>query len=188
VQPAPAVEWPYRIRHHWIVLFDLPSKWGWLGLAVLVAVGITGGWLAWLPLIIVVAAAIAFRVQEWRAEIIQLDKLTIRHARGVKETSVSNALLRIDRISGLLLSQTVPGKILGYGSLHLEAPGNHPGFRDLEKIENPITTFKLLESLMFRTAKDTDPDDVGPDEQQTAPLPNIGPDNDTGRLPSTRRR
>ena len=188
MQPAPAVQWPYRIRHHWIVLLEPPGKWGWLGLAVLVVIGITGGWLAWLPLIIVLAAVMTFRVQEWRAEVVELDQLTIRHARGVKETTSSHALMRVDRISGMLVSRTVPGKLLGYGSLHLEAPGNHPGFRDMEKIQNPERTYELLQALMFRTVTDTDPDDVGPDDQQTAPLPSVARDSDTGRLPSVRRR
>jgi hypothetical protein len=187
VQPAPAAQWPYRIRHHWIVLLKPPGKWGWLGLAVLVVIGITGHWLGWIPLILVLGAVAFFRTQEWRAEIVELDPLTIRHARGVKETSVSRALMRIDRVSGVVLSQTVPGKILGYGSLHLEAPGNHPGFRDIEKIQQPDETFQLLQSLMFRTSRDTDPDDVGPDDQATAPLPGFSADGDTGQLPSSRR-
>jgi hypothetical protein len=187
VNPAPVVTWPFRIRHHWIVLFKLPRKWGWLGLAVLFVVGLTGGWLGWLPLIVVVGAVLLFRYQEWRAEVITLDKLTIRYTQGVQETTTSRALLRIDRISGIVLSRTVPGKLLGYGSLHLEAPGSHPDIRHLERIDHPELTAQLVESLMFRTATDTDPDDVGADGQQTAPLPRVS-SGDTGRLPGSPRR
>jgi hypothetical protein len=192
VPSAPVAESPYRIRHHWIVLLDLPSKWGWLGLAILVVIGITGGWLAWLPLLVVLGAVVIFRVQEWRAEVIELDRLTIRRARGVRETSVSHGLFRIDRISGVVLSQTVPGKLLHYGSLQLEAPGSHPDFRVLARIQNPEQTFELLESFMFRTARrdldnDTDPNDVGTDDQQTSPLPSLG-GGDTGRLPRVHPR
>jgi hypothetical protein len=170
------------------VLFDPPGKWGWLGLAVLVVIGLTGGWLGWLPLIVVVGAVFLFRYQEWRAEVITLDPLTIRYSQGVQETTTSRALLRIDRISGIVLQRTVPGKLLGYGSLHLEAPGSHPDIRHLERIDHPELTGRLVESLMFRTATDTDPDDVGPDAQHTAPLPQVSTGGDTGRLPGGPRR
>ncbi len=169
--PTPAVVWPYRIRHHWVVLFRLPSLWGWIGLAVLGAIGITSGWLGWLPLLILLVSVMAFRIQEWRAEIIELDQLTIRRASGVRETTVSRALIRVDRISGLVVTRTVPGKLLGYGSLHLEAPGDHPGFGNLHRIQDPDTTFLLIQALMFRIPSDTDPDDIGSDARHTAPLP-----------------
>lgn len=188
MQPAPAVTLPFRIRHHWIVLFGPPSKWGWLGLAILALVGITSGWLGWLPMVLIIGAVLLFRYQEWRAEVITVDQLTIRYAQGVQETTTSRALLRVDRISGIVLSRSVPGKLLGYGSLHLEAPGNHPDIRHLNRINHPELTARLVESLMFRTATDTDPDDIGADGQQTAPLPVVSSREDTGRLPGITRR
>ena len=206
--PAPVVSLPYRIRHHWVVLFARPRLWVALCLVALALVGFTSGWLGWVPLIVVLIAMIAFRIQEWRAEVIELDRSTIRHWSGVRETTVSQAMMRIDRISGLVITRTVPGKILGYGSLHLEAPGSHPKFRDLEKIELPGETFELLQSLMFQARGDRDPNDVGPndvgpegvgpndvgpndvgpDDTRTSPLPSLSADGDTGRLPHTRYR
>jgi hypothetical protein len=191
--------WPYRIRHHWIVLLEPPGKWAWIVFAALLIVAVTGGWWASLPLIIVVALYFLFRYQEWRAEVIELDPRAVRHARGVRETSTSHAFLRIDRVSGVVLSQTVPGKIFGYGTVHLEAPGSHPDFRHLAKIQRPQETFEMIEALMFKTgvtpsgssvppsepgstvlpSEDDDPNDTGVDVRVTAPLPDLDP----GRAP-----
>lgn len=195
-------DWPYVIRHHWVVIFSSPGRFGWVVLGLLLIFSIVAGWWGWVPLVLVLAALFGFRYQEWRAETIELDPRTIRHARGVAETTASHAFLRVDRIAGAVISQTVPGKLLGYGTLHLEAPGSHPDFRKLSKIERPEETFKLLESLMLRprpgagegwNSGDTDPNDVGSgpgevdrrevdrhevdrrtaEQRETAPLPRL---------------
>jgi hypothetical protein len=189
--------WPYRIRHHWIVLLDPPGRWTWLLFALLVVVAITGGWWGLIPLVVVVTVFFLFRYQEWRAEVIELDPRAVRHARGVKETTTSNAFLRIDRVSGVVMSRTVPGKLLGYGTVHLEAPGDHPDFKHLVKIQKPLETFTLIEALMFKTSlsptgasilpaaassdrgpydhdgSSGDPDDTGADIRATEPLPSV---------------
>jgi hypothetical protein len=199
-------DWPYIIRHHWIALLRPPGRGTWIVFGLLVLFVLVGGLLAWIPLLVVLAVFFGLRYREWRADLIELNPRTIRHARGVKETTATNAFLRIDRITGVAMSQTVPGKLLGYATLHIEASGDHPDFRRLVNIENSKQTFVLLEALMFDgEVADTDPDDTGfdaprsdnsnddfgdadtTDAVRTAPLPELAEEPETA-LPIYRWR
>jgi hypothetical protein len=158
-----------RARHHWIVLFALPGKAAALGLvALLLAAIIWPSPFVFLFLLVIVAAA-ALRWQTWRAEVIILTCKRVVRVRGVPETTSSEASLRIDRVSGARLVQTVPGKILGYASIELEAPGDHPDVRRLLRIAEPIPFYEILRAVIF--GEDTpDPDETGA-TSYTEPLP-----------------
>ena len=52
-------------------------------------------------------------------------------------------------MSGARLVQTVPGKLLGYGTIELEAPGDHPDVRRLVKIDNPNEFYLELRRIVF---------------------------------------
>ena len=82
------------------------------------------------------------------------------------------AYLRVDRISGARLVQTVPGKILKYGTIELEAPGDHPDVRRLKKIAEPHYFYGELRKLLFGVPRPPDPDEA-PAEFVTSPLPRI---------------
>jgi hypothetical protein len=114
------------------------------------------------------------RWQTWRAERIILTSKRIIRVQGVPETTTSETSLRVDRISGARLIQTVPGKILGYGTIELEAPGDHPDIRKLEKIVEPKVFYMQLRRLIFGEYVELDPDDGA--RHTTAPLPTLPPD------------
>jgi hypothetical protein len=159
-----------RARHHWIVLVQLPSKWAGLGLVVLFAAAIIKPVpFAALFLIVAVAGA-ALRWQTWRAELIILTRKRVVRVRGIPETTSSEASLRIDRVSGARLVQTVPGKILNYGSIELEAPGDHPDVRHLVRIADPMRFYNQLRGVIFAPESGPDPDD-GHHRHVTEPLP-----------------
>jgi hypothetical protein len=167
-----------RTKHHWIVLLRPPSLWHAVaGLGVLVLAVI---WPApWLMLFIVLVGAVAFlRWQTWQAELIILTQKRIIRVQGVPETTTSEAFLRLDRISGARLVQTVPGKILKYGTVELEAPGDHPDVRRLKKIPEPHRFYGELRRRVFgELAPDPDEAPPPPDEALTefvtAPLPRV---------------
>lgn len=138
-----------RARHHWIVLFSRPSKPLLVGLAVLlVAAAIRPMPMAWL-FCIAVTAALYLRVQAWRAETVLLTRLRIIRLRGIPETTSSEASLRIDRVSGAVLEQTVLGKLLNFGTIELEAPGQHPDVRVLERIAHPHRFYLHVRRAVF---------------------------------------
>ena len=57
--------------------------------------------------------------------------------------------------------QTVPGKLLDYGTIELEAPGDHPDVRRLVKIWHPHEFYRALRQLSSPSTAVRDPDDVG---------------------------
>lgn len=169
-----------RTRHHWIVLFRAPHKVLAIALAVLlVAAVLDPNPMAWILAVVVLASA-SLRWQTWQAEWMILTGKRVVRVQGVPETTSTEASLRVDRVSGARLVQTVPGKILGYGTIELEAPGEHPGVRRLVKINDPRTFYLELRRLVFGEGGPDGPD--GPDDTPrdyiTEPLPTLPPDGE----------
>jgi hypothetical protein len=166
-----------RVRHHWIVLLTLPNPI--LGVALLVL--FLTAWVQPYPMAIVLGivlvASIFLRLQNWRAESIILTRVRIIRVRGVPESTKTESSLRLDRISGVVLEQTVLGKLLDYATVELEAPGEHDEVRLLKKIAKPHEFYLQVRRVVFGEGSDLDPDDR-PQEFITAPLP---------RLPDVRR-
>jgi hypothetical protein len=168
-----------RTRHHWVVLFRLPRPLAGICLILLIA------W-AWVEpavsivVIVIILAAAFLRWQTWRAEQMILTRKRIIRVQGVPETTRTEAFLRIDRISGIRMVQTVPGKLLDYATIELEAPGNHPDVRRMVKIWHPNEFYRELRELVFIEAqRHPDPDDIGAPEGNpdytTQPLPRMDP-------------
>ena len=170
-----------RTRHHWVVLFRLPGKF--FGALLLVLFGCALIWpqpAAWL-LGGYVAVGAFLRWQTWQAEWIILTGKRIIRVQGVPETTTSEASLRLDRVSGARLVQTVPGKVLGYGNVELEAPGEHPGVRRLIKINDAVAFYLTIRPLIFGDrSRGPDPDD-DPRDYSTEPLPPYIPPKDDRR-------
>ena len=166
-----------RARHHWIVLLRAPSKWSAIALAALLAAAIFRP-VPFVALFLVVAVAgAALRWQTWRAEVIILTRKRVVRVRGIPETTTTEASLRIDRVSGARLVQTVPGKILDYGTIELEAPGDHPDVRRLVRIAEPMPFYNQLRSVIFADQHRADPND-GVGAYVTEPLPRGLPPRD----------
>jgi hypothetical protein len=166
-----------RTRHHWIVLLRPPHKLLALALVVLLIAAIIAPNPMALVFGLVVAGLLFVRWQTWEAERIILTGKRIIRVQGVPETTSSEASLRVDRISGARLVQTVPGKILGYGTVELEAPGEHPGVRRLKRIARPHVFYLQLRGVLFGEPRPRDPDD-DPRDFITQPLPPITSERD----------
>ena len=160
-----------QARHHWIVLFRPP---GWilgaaLGLLFVAAIMDPSTMTAVFLLVLILIGFV--RWQTWRAERIILTRRRIIRVRGVPETTTTESSLRLDRISGGVLQQTVLGKLLDYGTLELEAPGSHPDVRSLVTIAHPHDFYLQIRKVIFGDATDLDPDDIGAPTAITEPLP-----------------
>lgn len=159
-----------QVRHHWVVLFRRPHVLLIVALLVLLLAAIISPWPMAVLFILVFAAFALLRWQTWRAEWVILTHRRIIRVRGVPETTTAEASLRLDRISGAVLEQTVMGKLLDYGTIELEAPGQHPDVRKLVKIANPHEFYLQTRKVVFGNDVDLDPDDR-PQSHVTAPLP-----------------
>ena len=144
-------ELPVRCEahQHWIVLFTPPHKWWLVAFAVAVVVAyFDPNPFAW-ALGLVVALVAFFRWRTWRAERVILTGKRIIRLQGIPETTTTETSLRIDRVSGARIVETVPGKLLGYGTIELEAPGEHPGVRKLRRICEPNEFYLEIRSVIF---------------------------------------
>jgi Bacterial PH domain len=163
-----------RVRHHWIVMLRRPSLAVTIILVFLALAAIVEPVPMIVPFVIVFGVMAFLRWQTWEAEIVILTTRRIVRVRGVPETTTTESSLRLDRISGAVLEQTVLGKLLDYGTIELEAPGNHPEFRRLSKIERPHQFYLQLRHVIFGDGVPLDPDDR-PDAMSTEPLPFFPP-------------
>jgi hypothetical protein len=168
-----------RTRHHWVVMFRRPHLVLVLALVLLLLMAfVRPNPMAWVFCLVVGAFAF-LRWQTWQAEWVILTTKRIIRVQGVPETTTSEASLRVDRISGARMVQTVPGKIFGYATIELEAPGNHPDVRRLERIARPLDFYRELRAVVFGEPVAPDPDD-DPRVYITEPLPFL-PDDHGGR-------
>lgn len=160
-------------QHHPIVILRLPGKYPALALLALAVWALLDPAI-WFVFVVVIGVTLLFRFQTWHAERIILTKRRIIRVQGVPETTTSEAFLRVDRVSGMRIVQTVPGKWLDYGTIELEAPGNHPDVRRMATIWHPHLFYGALRRLIFSEPR-PDPDDggLGLPEDATAPLPRL---------------
>lgn len=171
-----------RARRHWIVILRRPSRLSTILLLILLLLAFF--WpnpLAWV-LGVLVALNVLFRWHTWRAEWVLLTGQRIIRVQGVPETTRTEASLRLDRISGGRMVQTVPGKILRYADIELEAPGEHPGVRRLRRIAHPHEFYLALRREVFGEGMPLDPNDV-PADEITEPLPFVPTEHITAPLP-----
>ena len=164
-----------RARRHWVVMLRKPHIALVVALVVLLAAAVFDpNPMAWIFLLVLGAAGY-LRWQSWRSEWVILTQRRIVRVRGIPETTTSEASLRLDRISGAVLEQTVMGKILDYATIELEAPGQHPDVRRLDQVAHPRAFYAHIRRVIF-----DDPSGRrgfgGPQDFVTAPLPPLRPD------------
>ena len=158
-----------RARHHGIVVFRPPHRyWAAAFLGAFVASWFVPA-LRWI-LLAWVLWVLFLRYREWLAERVIVTKKRIIRVQGIPETTTAESWLRLDRVSGVRIEQTVAGKLLRYATIHLEAPGDHPGVRKLEKIANPHEFYRQLRRIVMGESAPYDPDDQ-PADFVTEPLP-----------------
>jgi uncharacterized membrane protein YdbT with pleckstrin-like domain len=172
-------------RQHWIVLFRRVHKWTLLLLVVLVLASIVRPYPALGVLVLVVAVIAGWRYLLWRNERIYLTGKRVVRMEGIPALTRHEAWLRVDRISGARFDEEGLARLLGYATIHLEAPGDHPGIKHLIKVSRPSRFYLVMRDTVFGETWSPDPDD-GPDERPTdyvtAPLPRLDLDKhgDTG--------
>jgi hypothetical protein len=169
-------------RQHWIVLFRKPRRSTVILLVVLLVCGFIWPWpMSWV-FVLVAGLLASLRYREWRAERVILTGKRIIHVQGILETSSSESSLRLDRISGIRFIETVPGKVLNYANIELEAPGNHPGISRLLRMRRPGRFYLELRQIVFVEDGRPDPDEEPiadePSDYVTAPIPAVPTDRD----------
>ncbi len=165
-------------RQHWIVLLRPPRR----VTAILLTVLFVASWIRpntfTLFFVLVAVFLLALRWREWRAERVLLTGKRIIHVQGTVETTSSETSLRLDRVSGVRYIEPVWGKMLGFATIELEAPGNHPGVSRLRRLAEPERFYLELRHVVYGEEGRPDPDEEPPDSDTfvTAPIPAIALD------------
>lgn len=162
-----------KARQHLVMLFLRKPRRAYVILVLILALlTLTGHW--YFIVIFLAAAGILgyLRWNVWHAERIILTGKRIIHVTGVIETTRAEASLRLDRVSGIRLIETVFGRWLGYATIEVEAPGDHPGLRRLFRMSRLGKFYLELRQVVFEEDGRPDPDDF-PGEYITEPLPRI---------------
>lgn len=166
-------------RQHWIMLVaKKPARRYVVLLVVLMIAALIGpGWLKVTFLVTAFLLAL-LRYRVWQAERIILTEKRIIHVHGILETTRTEASLRIDRISGLRLIETFPGRMWGYATIAVEAPGDHPGLDRMYRMARFQPFYDSLRARVFGEPLGLDPDE-GPYEYVTEELPDLDEDRDS---------
>lgn len=168
----------YHAHQHPIQLvLRKPAKTWVIVLALLALAGYIWPW----PMAFVLVGAVVllgfFRWRLWSSEQLWLTNKRIIHVQGVLETSRTEAWLRLDRVSGMRVTESLVGSWLNYATIHVDAPGDHPGTHKLFRINKALPFYNRFRQLVIDGAQHgRDPDFGGadePDDYITADLPEL---------------
>ena len=180
-------------RQHPIVLFRRVHKWTLVVLVVLLLASIVVSHRLVILLALVVVAIAGWRYLLWRNERIYLTAKRIVRMEGIPALTRHEAWLRVDRISGARFEVTQLGVWLDYATITLEAPGDHPGIKNLYRVGRASPFYLAMRDTVFGETSAPDPDE-GPDHRRTdyvtAPLPRLDDrrgDRRDGEYGETRR-
>ncbi|GAC1364508.1 MAG: hypothetical protein NVSMB32_07090 [Actinomycetota bacterium] len=142
----------FALRRHGVVLDTAVG--GWL-VAVAAGVGagflsprlphdhlgVIGGWI-----VLAASMLLAFKAWGWwvtryvvtNERVLLVEGVLARRVRSVPLSKVTHTDYR----------RSVPGRILGYGTLSLDAAGSHDGLRELTTIPRPDEIYRLIMSLV----------------------------------------
>ncbi len=154
-------------------MFYRPHKVTLIFFAVLLvlAIGAPNPWVLVLLVAVVLFALLRWHI--WQGEYITLTSKRIIRKQGVAETDWSESSIRLDRISGVWVVQTVPGKWLNYATIELAAPGTDEDTHTLRRIADPQHFYETLRWLVFG-----DPPPGSPPVPGAAPRIPPDPDDD----------
>ncbi|GAB2487881.1 YdbT family protein [Jatrophihabitans fulvus] len=165
----------YHAHQHWVMLVRRrPRRSSLITLAVLLLAAWIWPW-PWAFVLVVVAALLGFlRWRLWASEQLWLTNKRIIHVHGVLETSRTEAWLRLERVSGMRVTESLLGSWLNYATIHVDAPGDHPGTHHLWRIGKALPFYRRFRSLVLEGNSVGDPDlDGSPGEYVTEELPSL---------------
>lgn len=149
----------YQAHQHWVMLLLRKPRKAWVLLLVVLAVT---GWIWPWPMGFVLFVAVVvlgtLRWRLWNSERLWLTCKRIIHTEGVLETARTESWLRLDRVSGMRITETWIGQWLGYASIRVDAPGDHAGTHNLYRIGKALPFYDRFRSLVIEGAKGGDPD------------------------------
>ncbi|MDR7302866.1 PH domain-containing protein [Haloactinomyces albus] len=145
-----------RVRRHWACLvWDLFEAVGLLAGAVMVSYLLPED--AWLPQNILWYAGLfvlmrfTYQILDWYVERIVVTDKRFMITEGIFTTSVQ--MMPITKVTDLTYERSIPGRMLGYGTLVVESAGQIQALNKIEYLPNPEEVFDAISSLVFGEKK-----------------------------------
>jgi uncharacterized membrane protein YdbT with pleckstrin-like domain len=183
---APSEHILHTTRRHWIVIVKPLAIWilvlvlgGMIGVATSPEQAATP--LDRLAGIAAVVATIyaAWRFVEWTAAAYVVTSARVLEVEGVLSRNVS--AVPLSKVTDTTFRRTALGRLLRYGDLMLDSPGEKPGLSTLTTLPRPVELYRLIMSLVV--TKEEGPDEAKavppppprhrPDEDETGPIERI---------------
>jgi uncharacterized membrane protein YdbT with pleckstrin-like domain len=134
----------YTERHHWIFPVAEMIKWILFAVAVLALVIVLrvwllpgAGWIWWLLLAFLVPVVrVAWGFLSWRMNVYVLTNRRVIESTGVLSKRVADSSL--EKLTDIVLKQSVFGRILHYGDIVVLTASAAAGINDLKQIRRPM--------------------------------------------------
>jgi uncharacterized membrane protein YdbT with pleckstrin-like domain len=181
---APSEHILHTTRRHWIVIAKPVAIW----LLIL----LIGGFLGFatspeqtrtlIDRIVGIVALVAtiyavWKVAQWIAAAYVITDQRVLEIEGLFARKVSAVPLM--KVTDTTFRRTVPGRILGYGDLMLDSPGEKPGLSTLTVLPRPVELYRMIMSLVV-TKDEREPATPlapppmrKPDEDETGPIQKV---------------
>lgn len=182
---APSEHVLHTCRRHWIVVFKPIALW-----LIVVGTGAVVGFVlspeqsnTWLDRILGIAALIttlyaAWRVADWSAAAYVVTDQRVLLLEGLISRNVS--AIPLSKVTDTTFRRTILGRMLAYGDLMLDSPGEKPGLSTLTVLPRPIELYRLIMSLVVNKDKGQEPSTPVPlpeprqqDDDETGPIPKV---------------
>ena len=182
---APSEHILHTTRRHWVVMAKPIGIW----LLVLTIGGVVGlvtspeSTSSLIDRIVGLAALMAtfyagWEVAQWLAGAYVITDSRVLEVEGVLVRKVS--ALPLARVTDSTFRRTVLGRILGYGDLMLDSPGEKPGLSTLTILPRPVELYRMIMSLVVKDeskepAIPIPPPPPRPDEDETGEIQKVSP-------------
>ena len=121
-------------------------------------------------------ARFGWKLALWWADRIYITSSRVFEVSGVFTRRVAS--MPLQRVTDMTYSRSIPARMLGFGSLHLESAGQQQGLTELDHLPKPDDVYRRLTSLMSLANRDPERartvfHGVRVEDEDTGPLPRI---------------
>jgi uncharacterized membrane protein YdbT with pleckstrin-like domain len=115
---------------------------------------------------------LAFKWLHWWMDRYVITSERVLLVEGIFAIKVS--AVSLSRVTETSFSRSLWGRLLGYGDLKLDSPGEQLGLATLKQLPKPEAIYRLVASLLIRSREaDTGRVAYDPSEENTGPLPPV---------------
>jgi len=142
---------PAVLRSAALLLLAALAAAGWLTAAAQSTVLTDTGWIACLyP-----AGRLAIRAAAWRRTCYLVTAYRVMLVTGIATRQV--AMAPAQKITGIGIERDPPGRLLGYGTIIIESPVQHPALQRMTYVPQPERAYAEISAVIFSHSTDPDP-------------------------------